>query len=110
MCTICSFLRPKLKYHKFRLSRTITRKIITKIIFFHAFSGDLEKATINKIFLTLPSQKEELKFLFFFVKIRRLDLAIRRILSLIIIFIFKSSFVSVFQKEIGKKTIFLFFS
>jgi hypothetical protein len=59
-------LRSKLKYHKFRLSRTITRKIITKIIFFHAFPRDPEKAAINKIFLTLPSKKEEFEFFFSF--------------------------------------------
>jgi len=32
--------------------------------FFHAFPGGLEKAAINRIFLTLPSRKEEREILF----------------------------------------------
>ncbi|PPD69991.1 hypothetical protein GOBAR_DD33128 [Gossypium barbadense] len=33
-------------------------------LFFHAFSGGPEKAAINKIFLILPSRKEEREILF----------------------------------------------
>ena len=32
--------------------------------FFHAFPGGLEKAAINRIFLILPSRKEEREILF----------------------------------------------
>ncbi|KAK7298008.1 hypothetical protein VNO77_47294 [Canavalia gladiata] len=32
--------------------------------FFHAFPGGLEKITINRIFLILPSRKEEREILF----------------------------------------------
>lgn len=48
--------------------------------FFHAFPGGLEKIAINRIFLILPSRKEEReKFFFLSTGTRRLDLAIRRI-------------------------------
>ena len=33
-------------------------------LFFHAFPGGLEKAAINRIFLILPSRKEEREILF----------------------------------------------
>ena len=35
-------------------------------LFFHAFPGGLEKAAINRIFLILPSQKEEREIIFSF--------------------------------------------
>ena len=50
--------------------------------FFHAFPGGLEKAAINRIFLILPSRKEEREILFPFRRTRRLDLAVRRMLGI----------------------------
>ena len=51
--------------------------------FFHAFPGGLEKAAINRIFLILPSRKEEREILFPFLSAgtRGLDLAVRRMLG-----------------------------
>lgn len=46
----------------FILGRRRDRTI--RAFFFHAFPGGLEKAAINRIFLTLPSRKEEREILF----------------------------------------------
>ena len=40
--------------------------------FFHAFPGGLEKAAINRIFLILPSRKEEREILFPFRRDREI--------------------------------------
>jgi len=68
MCTICIFLHPKPKYHKFHLVSDHHKENYNQNHFFSFFSGDPEKAAVNKIFLTLPSQKKECEISFSFRK------------------------------------------
>ncbi|CAA3020547.1 hypothetical chloroplast RF68 [Olea europaea subsp. europaea] len=51
-------------------------------LFFHAFSGGLEKVAIKRTSLILPSRKEECEILFLFAGTRILDLPVRRMLGI----------------------------
>ncbi|KAG8485103.1 hypothetical protein CXB51_021854 [Gossypium anomalum] len=52
------------KKNKMEHLTTVTEGLYHSSFFFHAFPGGPEKAAINKIFLFLPSQKEEREILF----------------------------------------------